>query len=138
MPQTCSLPSGAQLVLNIADYESSDRLFRAVLSELKTSKLDLSGIDTDNIMESDISAVLQGGFALLSSREIMEAIWACAIRCLYNSEKITRKAFEAEEARQDVYPMAWEVAKINLSPFFGSLASLLKKQAAVKAPVSPV
>jgi hypothetical protein len=123
MSHETPLPSGVVLTVNCADYENADRLFRSVMTELRNAKADLGALAS---LGEDISPLVQGGMTLLASKEVSDALWSCASRCLYGHEKVTRKLFEAEDARQDVYPLLWEVAKVNLSPFFGSLVSMLK------------
>lgn len=123
MPSQITLPSGTVLTVSPADYESADRLFRAILGALKTSGINFSEVDTD---DPDLGPLLNAGLSVLANKEVSDAMWACAVRSLYGHQKITKLLFEAEESRQDIYPMAWEVVKVNVAPFFSSLVSLLK------------
>jgi hypothetical protein len=64
---------------------------------------------------------------LLGSREIEAAFFECAKVCMLNAkgpdESITRETFESEGTRRDLIPVALEVIKLNLLPFFEDLLS---------------
>ena len=74
--------------------------------------------------------IMKDAFCEIASSETVEAaFFECAGRCLLNGQKITRETFEEPDAREDYLPIAWEVIKFNLAPFFRGLASQLSASA---------
>lgn len=129
--------SGAEVVVNVADWDSSVDLHDAVFSEGSLMKLEidfgfLKGKSLGDVEVADILGVIFRDVApvvlrLASSKEVRRALFACFARCTYNGEKITMKTFTPEESRGDYYEIAEEVMKANLSPFFKNLLSRLIK-----------
>lgn len=134
LAETVSLPSGAKLVLNDPPFETSMALFQAVASELM--KID-TGIKIDLNFASDPDALrkLLGGIDLpvdvlknavcqmIASKAVEGLLRECMGRCLYDGKSATQEMFEPRNARQDYLPVAWEVMKFNLLPFFAGLKS---------------
>ena len=56
-------------------------------------------------------------------------------RCTIDGKKVVKDTFEPEDARQDYLPVAWEVMKLNLTPFFRGLdlSSLTRNEPAESA-----
>lgn len=118
--KTINLPSGAELVIQLAPFADADRLNKAVAKELKALKIDAQmELEDPNFIKDLVCAAI-------SSDEIMAALWVCFKRCTYNGQKISVDSFEPEEARGDYYPACREVLVGNCLPFFKSLLSQLK------------
>lgn len=119
------LKSGRELKMQMASFAIAARLRKVVANELKGVKLgesfkvsasakpaDLMGMDLP------IEALKDLLCQFLASDAVEVAIAECMACCQYNGEKITRDTFEPEDARGDYLPIAWEVALLNLTPFF--------------------
>ena len=106
-----TLPSGAELTVNIAPFKDAKALFQALLKEWKDMGPDLP---------SNLGKMFSSAF---SSLEVEKALWPCLTRCLYNGEKITPDVFEPDEARQDFIPACLEVVSDDITPFTKGLFS---------------
>ena len=122
--------SGADVVINIADFEDADEVSILIQQELSKGSLNLAGIKKEDLAGGigglDLSVVeplIKSFLAVSGSREVRDAIFKCLSRCLYNGEKITKETFNPAEARADYYEIVFECLKVNLSPFFTGLAS---------------
>ena len=84
------------------------------------------------IAGSDINVLWNVMLTLLGSPRIEAAFFECAKTCTLDVkgpvEKITRETFEPAEARRDLIPIALEVMKENLLPFFEDLFSTSPSQ----------
>lgn len=133
-----TLPSGAKLLITLADFEVCDRLLIAVSKELETVAISL-GLNSGNIsdfigMELDKDAALNtiktAILRLASSTTIRPVLWECLDRVVYTSPggqkgKATPQTFQGERERGDWPIIAKEVLLANLLPFFPSLSSRL-------------
>ena len=128
-----TLKSGA--ILDITKtFETSHKLFKTVLKELKGVNLKLGlkeGSATSNIFDLQITddtlnTAKDGIFTILSSQEIEDTLWSCFNgRVLYNSKKVLGPDFfNDEKICEDYHEVMKEVMTANLSPFQKSLASL--------------
>lgn len=115
------LKSGAVLAVGIAPFSDATKLFKTVANELKKVEVNLTSIDMKNIMSNDINSIKNLIFQILGSDEMEECFFKCAIRSTINGAKVQPSSFESEDARGDYLPVAWEVIKANLSPFFKNL-----------------
>ena len=106
-----TLPSGAELTVNIAPFKDAKALFQALLKEWKDMGPDLP---------SNLGKMFSSAF---SSLEVEKALWPCLTRCLYNGEKITPDVFEPDEARQDFIPACLEAVSDDITPFTKGLFS---------------
>lgn len=137
---TTTLKSGRELGLALAPFSVGSKLFKAVLAELRSINIDVTKLDMG--MELNLRAIdprliniIKDAFCEIATSETVEvAFFECAGRCLLNGQKITRETFEAPDAREDYLPVAWEVIKYNLAPFFRGLASQLSASAPPTAP----
>lgn len=142
---TTTLDSGRSLSMNIAPLGVAGRLKRIFFAVLKSANIEISpelvaAAVTRNparlmaaIAGEDVNSVKNVFCALMASEELEDAVFDCMERCTLDGQNINRKLFEAEELRADLVPVAWEVAQINLRPFFEGLASLLPKKTESKA-----
>lgn len=122
MNETVTLNSGVQLQLGLAPFSVGMKLFKTIANELKVVDVNIDTLDFAKLAGKDVNVFKNAILQLLGSDALEVALFQCMERCLYNGEKITRQTFEPENARQDYLPVAWEVMKYNLAPFFKGLA----------------
>lgn len=125
MDETRTMPSGVELLVKLADFPDGHRLFKAVLTELKNVNLDVEKIDLNadlTKLDPKMFNTFKNVFCqLLSSETVEKALLQCMARCLYNGEQLKMSAFNQANAREDFLPVAWEVGRANLAPFFRGL-----------------
>ena len=114
-----TLPSGKILNMTIASFADGHKLLKAVAKEIEGVKF-----NADVFKEPD--AIKNLIMRAIYSSEVEEALKPCLARCNYDKKQITEEVFEDPKARGDYLPVIKEVLTYNLSPFFGSLGSLLK------------
>lgn len=141
IPEQKKLPSGATIELNVADFEASMTLLETVVAELKAVNIDLT-VDMANIatsltQEMPVGLIKNVLCQILGSKALKRDLAPCLGRCLYAGEAISRNTFEPANTRQDYFPAAWEVLKINLLPFFKGLDLKSLIVAAQKASSGP-
>lgn len=112
-----TLPSGAVLTINDADFDPAKALNKIVAREAMRLKI-------DSAQEIDYNFIKDMVCAAVSSDDVEAAILACADRCLYQAKgmdapglRIDNDTFKAIGNRQDFYPALVEVAKDALLPF---------------------
>lgn len=117
-----TVSTGARVAINPADFRDAMALKNAIQREFAKSNVSIK-------FDSDIDSIEIARLIMLvdSSTEVNALIWPCLVRCTYNGEKITEKTFENVEARKDYYDIILACARENLSPFFESALSKLKK-----------
>lgn len=130
LPEKITLKSGSTLELQMADFDDAMRLFQTIANELKTVDVHLDGLTIEQIKGTDINGIKNAILQLLGSTAMIREIRSCAARSLYNGNRITKDSFNPPEARQDFLPVAWEVIKFTLAPFFAGLdlSSMMKKR----------
>jgi hypothetical protein len=124
------LKSGAELVINLASFDDGDRLLKAVIRELIAVQfdMDITGLSLSDISGKDINTLKNGLFQVAQSDAVQASLFKCLERCTYNGQRITKATFNDVGARGDYFPIAWEVIKTNIGPFFANLdLSLLIK-----------
>ena len=138
MQDPITLKSGSTLEIGIASFASGNRLMKTVARELAAVSFDFNLSNFSDLSGQDINVLKNAVFQLLQSDALEAALMECAKKSLYNGEKITPQTFEPEDARQDYMPVAWEVMKANLSPFFKGLdlSSLTSAKPSSNAPKS--
>lgn len=136
MNETLTLESGAKLDLGMAPFATGMKLFKTVANELKlvNFELGLEDMNLRRLADKDINTFKNAILQLAGSDALEAALFACMERCLYNGVKIDRKTFEPEDARADYLPVAWEVMKYNLAPFFKNLSLSFRTQPGTPAP----
>ena len=124
MQDPIDLKSGNQLTVSVAPFSEANKLLKTVARELTAVSFDLDfgNVDLAHISPKDINTLKNAAFQLLQSDVVEASVFKCMERCLYNGQRITAKTFEEENARADYLPVAWEVMKANLTPFFKNLA----------------
>lgn len=123
MNEPITLKSEAVLAVQLAPFTTANKLVKAVARELALVSFDmeLGKVDLSNLQPKDLNTLKNAAFQLLQSDTVETCLFACLERCLYNGQRITRDTFEKPEARADYLPVAWEVMKANLVPFFKNL-----------------
>lgn len=155
MQNKITLPSGHTLVSNGVSFSHAGRLRRLVAAELLKVNLSFS----DGIFVALLAPALSpaakkqrliaalGGtdantikdlfLTLMGSEELESHLFACMAKWHLEGEAVKESVFEADDRREDFLPCAWEVMKVGLLPFFGSLASLSKTLASPEESASP-
>lgn len=123
MNESVPLKSGRTLVLGMASFSVSMKLFKTIANELKQvdAEFNIESVDLKKLGEKDINTFKTAILQLLGSDALEMAVFQCAEKCLLDGQKITRQTFEPEDMRPDFFPVAWEVIKYNLTPFFTGL-----------------
>jgi hypothetical protein len=118
-----SLPSGANLKLQIPPLDDALELFAAVCEEGK-------GIKVDPNAQADWDFMKDIAFTALASKKISACLWKCMEKSLYNDLRIDKKTFESEASRGDYLFVCVEVGKEALLPFVKNLFAQLGEVAA--------
>lgn len=141
MNETQTLKSGAELQLQIAAFSVSNKLFQAVINEIRLVDIKIDGVKSfEDLLTGDLNGVKNVLLQIAGSKSVEMAIHECMKCCLYKGVRLdAAKSFEPQDARQDYLPVAWEVMKFNLSPFFGGidLSSMTGTSPAKNSPASP-
>lgn len=121
---TVTLPSGKVLEITPAPFKDAKRLYQAVAGQLFL-RINFNPDD-------EMTNLIKNAICLsTSSPEIEAALEPCLRRCIYNKLKIVDSTFEAVEAREDYFDVAFEVARENVAPFTKSLFAQFKGLSAV-------
>jgi hypothetical protein len=136
-----TLKSGAMVELQDPGFDAADDLFAAVMAEIGKARLDLdlSAIDPDaevsTLAGENFNSVKNLICQVAGSKPLRGPLFAAAARSLYNGLKIERATFEDINARSDFLPVAQEVMKFVLAPFFKNLdlKSLLRPEGPTKS-----
>ena len=125
------LESGSEIEIQMASWEVSNRLLKAVMREIEAVKVNLGakgGIKSlaDLEVTDDLLNTIKDVATRLIASDAVEAVlWDCFKTVVYNGQRITKRdVFDPSEAREDYLPIAKEVLVYNLSPFFKSLGSM--------------
>lgn len=125
------LESGAEIEIQMASWEISNRLLKAVMRELEAVKISL-GIKENlkslaelDVNEDFLNTIKDVAARLISSDAVEDVLWDCYKTVIYKGNRITKRdVFDPPENREDYLPIAKEVLVYNLSPFFKSLGSM--------------
>ena len=133
---TIPLPSGRKLRLAVAPFSTANKLRKVVASELLAVRIDVDlakidfELDVSKMDSRALNTMKDVVCKLLASDAVEACFWECAARCTLDGVKITRGddrnpgTFDDVESRPDMLPVAWEVIRANLAPFFAGLGSL--------------
>ena len=123
MKDPITLKSGAILTLSLASFGDSNRLLKTVARELAAVNFDMDVVNFSALSGKDVNVLKNAIFQVVQSAELELVLKDCMKKCLYNGNRIVLPdTFEPEDARQDYLPVAWEVIKVNLLPFFAGLS----------------
>jgi hypothetical protein len=122
-----TLETGSILDITLLPFWEAWEISRVVINELKKLDVeDFKGIDFEHINVNDMLNLKTPLCSILASKELIEASKTCFKKCTYNGLRINDDTFENKEARQDFIIVCYHAIWENISPFFGSLASLFK------------
>lgn len=122
---------GKELRITPGSMAEAMALLRAITSAVTKSGIDLGGMDvSQKISEMEISEdsfgnILRNILDVATDRNVENCLFACAARAALGTEKINMDFFEKIENRKHYYPIMFEIARVNLSPFFENLGSML-------------
>ena len=136
MADPITLQSGANLTIQIAPFKLGTELVRTVARELIKVRVSLDVSDLTKVAGGDLNTVKDAAFQLIQSDALEKILHECMARCLYNGERITADTWEKVEAREDYFPVMWEVFQANMRPF-KRLLGLLLSDGAKAAPDNP-
>jgi hypothetical protein len=116
------LKSGAEFQYGLPPFSSRTKLYKTLCSELLTVDVKLESLDLNKLAGTDVNTFKNLIFKLIGSDAFERAIFECAKKSQYNGRPINPDLFESEEATEDWFPVAWEVAKAVILPFAKNLA----------------
>lgn len=134
--QAISLPSGHTLELGTPDWAPAKKLFKTLARELKGVDVDIEKLDLGKLLETDVLRFKDLVLQVLGSDALETCMFECAQQSLLEGQKITSQTFQNVDLRQDYLPVAWEVMKLTLTPFFASLRFALSTPAAPASPTN--
>ncbi|PHS61066.1 MAG: hypothetical protein COB09_19145 [Thalassobium sp.] len=117
--------SGEKIIIEHGDFEDVMDLKDAIEREIAKHDIKIDSLDFDTA-DFDLSVIPKIMLSIDSSKEIRDLIFKCLVRSTRGGDKIMKCTFEEIEARGDWYQISTECVKVNLSPFFKPLLSLLK------------
>jgi len=123
--ETTTLKSGRILNLQVAPFAVANKLRKVIAGELKGVDVEFEKLD----LKADLTALDSKALntfknivcQLMASDAVEGCFFECAARCTLDGQKVTRESFDDPDSRGDFLPTAWEVIKLNIAPFFGSL-----------------
>lgn len=131
MREEIILKSGAKLLFGEPSFTEASDLLEMVASEAIKVNVDLGDVTQYLQSQGDVSELLKDPKILntlknvvcqmLASKPFKAVLVTCMRRSLLNGEKISLATFE--QNRADFLPVCWEVLKLTLAPFVGSLLS---------------
>lgn len=130
------LSSGHKLGLQIAPFKPANKLRKVLAAELLTVDLNLDlskvslSMDITKVDGKTLTTIKNLFCRLLSSDAVEAAFFDCAARCTLDGKKITPELFDDEQLRTDLLPVAQEVIRANVGPFFADLFSKLSTASA--------
>lgn len=130
------LKSGHVLQLGMPEFKHAKKLLKVCARELKSVDINLEGLDLETIKGMDAGVLVKALLQVIGSDTVEEAVIECASKSLLNDKQIKDVTFEPADMRQDFLPVAWEVMRLTLVPFFAglSLPSLTLEREKAPAP----
>lgn len=129
MREIIKLKSGAELQFGEPSFDEASELMAVLASEFIKVNVDLGNLTDYMGSDGDVSELLKDSSIantfknavcqLIASKPFRAQLLVCMKRSLLNGEKVTLESFE--KARGDFLPVCWEVIKLTLAPFVGSL-----------------
>lgn len=125
MTEKITLPSGAVLDITLLPFEEGVDLMQDIANEVKKMGLDIQGFDLKTLLEKEHTTLIGPVCSLLASKVVRENIRKCWPRATYNGLKIDSSTFEKKENRGDYLLSSFHLLRVQLSPFFENLISIL-------------
>ena len=120
-----------KLEITPASFKIANNLTKAIERAIATSplKLNVDQINFTDVFKSKLSEgalgeMIKSVLHIFISDEVENIAFQCALRALYDNQKVDEDFFEKEENRSLYYPIMFEIIKVNVSPFSKSLLSL--------------
>jgi len=136
--------SGIEAMIQPSSIRNALKLKNSISKALIKQNIDISKINISNIKDVknikdltnlDIKSIMPLINSLIkiilivdSDVDVLNSIFLCLERCLYNKEKITIDTFEDFKARADYYEILIKCLKENLMPFIMPLFSNSKSK----------
>lgn len=133
---TITLKSGRILELQFCEFDDGTKLYKVISAELLKVNVSFKLTDLKTVMNRDIGELKNLFLQLLASDTLEAAIFKCAAPCTLDGQRITRSTFSDPKFRGDWFPVAFEILKFTLAPFFANLGfdlSALAVEATSKA-----
>ena len=109
--------TGARIVINPCSFVEAKKLQSTIQKALLGQQLNL-----DQLMDNDLMTII---FTLDSSDDILDCLFMCLKKSLYNDNSIKPELFDDLKAREDLYEIFYNCIKLNLYPFLKTLLSKL-------------
>lgn len=120
-----TLPSGHTLELGDPGLQAAKKLLKTIARELKQVDVSLeieSLANLDSLLKQDVNQFKNLFLQIVGSDAIESCIAECSVKSMLEGQRITGSTFEPRDLRPDYLPVAWEVMKFNVTPFFASLS----------------
>ena len=129
MVQEFKTPAGADLKVDVADWQDVDGLQMAILRAVKGVQLNADTMqgemDSFEQMAKNpalISVMMERVLSVATSKDVRAGIFACGKKALYDGIPVSPALFDDAEkrdlARQDFYFICAKIAEVNVKPFF--------------------
>jgi len=109
--------TGARVVINPCSFMEAFKL-KSVLERALMS----TGKNIEELWNEDLATVI---FVVDGSEEVMQCLFECLRKSLYNGNAIKPEVFDDVKAREDLYEIFFSCIKVNLSPFLKTILSKL-------------
>lgn len=106
-----------ELGIELGSFREAKNLQDAILSEVKTQKVDVK-------TELDVNFIKDILASIISSPKVEDALWPLMARCIFgpSKEKVVESLFDAKpELREYYLEICYEVALENIKPFMKGL-----------------
>ena len=121
------------LIVQPASFDKAMDLKDALGKALMGHPLGLSGLrdtegDGEDFVEGlDLDKLATAALSVITDKPLRSALFDCMERVTFENVRVDREFFSVPENWQHYYPIALEVIKVNVGPFFGSLTGLFSK-----------
>lgn len=109
--------TGARVNIVPCSFVDAFRL-KAVIQKALLS----TGKSVEELLDEDLAAVI---FAIDSSEDVMNCLFDCLRKSIYNGQAIKPEVFDDLTAREDLYDVFYNCIKVNLLPFLKTILSRL-------------
>lgn len=118
--------NGKELKITPASFMDVMALMKALSDSMKEGGIhfSLQGFKFEGEVEiGDIGPIIEAALSVATDDSVRNCLFQCAKKALIGQDKVDMDFFEKEENRQHFFPVMLEIARVNLSPFFGILNS---------------
>ena len=127
MRKEIELDDGVKLILQPSTYKNSFILLQEIVAiaqevgiaiKLDSELFKKAQEDPEAFKEGIRPLLFQIVMAGIRNDDLMKAIFTCAEKCTLDDIQITEGMFEADNYRQYLFQVAFEIIKCNVEPFF--------------------